>query len=385
MLMNDYTPAKPCTPNTPDNSKIFFGFNEQYFVKLDLDLKSQNIIILCYDTTELENKRYEIKLNKMDFDYSNKIFKLYDKIEEIYGITYQVFEFNRYKIIESKDDILPIELNYIINIDNNKIEFNIKLDLKPNTNGDFTSDYNYILRNEIINLKKKYKKDISELKKENKNLTEELNQVKQMIKDLRNDLGNKTDKKKVSPKKIEKTKTPVEKVLNLKGKIVDNKALKNLENYPDLERLNLSSNKITDISILNKCIFKELKELNLSNNLISNISVLKDLKLQKLNELYLNQNKITDLEPLAKIDLTHIKIIDLSFNFINDLNTFYRINAPQLNYLNLSHNQIEDITVFSSTEFKNMKELYLDNNKIDQDISSYLIELLRQKITKLTC
>ena len=383
MLMNDYTPAKPCSSNTPDNSKIFFAFNEQYFIKFYFDVESKNIFILCYDTNELENKRYEIKLNKMDFDYSNKIFKMYDKIEEIYAITYEIFELNRYKIINSKDDIILIELNYIINIDKNMIEFNLEFEMKPNTNGDFTSDYNYILRNEIINLKKKYKKDISDLKKENKNLTEELNIMKQMIKDLRNDLGDKKDK--ISQNKIEKKKTHVEKILNLSGKKLDNNALKNLENYPDLERLNLSNNNISDINILNNCIFKELKEFNLSNNLISNISILKDMKLQKLNELYLNQNKIIDLDPLAKFDLTHIQIIDLSFNCINDLNVFYRVNAPQLKYLNLSHNQIEDITVFSSTEFKNMKELYLDNNKIDHDLNCDLIDFLRQKITKLTC
>ena len=55
-----------------------------------------------------------------------------------------------------------------------------------------------------------------------------------------------------------------------------------MENYPDLERLNISSNSITDISILNNCIFKELKVFDLSNNLISNISVLKDMKLSKI-------------------------------------------------------------------------------------------------------
>ena len=154
MLMNDYTPAEPCSSNTPENSKIFFAFNEQYFIKLYFDVKGKNIVILCYDTTKLENKRYEIKLNKMDFDYSNKVFKMYDKIEEIYAITYEIFEFNRYKIINSKDDILLIELNYIINIDNNIIDFYLKLEMKPYRNMDFTSDYNYILRNEIINLKK---------------------------------------------------------------------------------------------------------------------------------------------------------------------------------------------------------------------------------------
>ena len=60
MLMND-TPAIPCSSNTLVKTKTnFYGFYEQYFLKLYFDEKSQNIFIICYDTTKLENKRYEI-------------------------------------------------------------------------------------------------------------------------------------------------------------------------------------------------------------------------------------------------------------------------------------------------------------------------------------
>ena len=99
----------------------------------------------------------------MDFNYSNRFFKMYDKIEEIYELTYEIFEFNRYKITKPKDDSLLIELNYnLIVDDNNKFKDNIQLEMKQNTNGDFSRDYNYILNN----LKNKYNKDISEKKKE---------------------------------------------------------------------------------------------------------------------------------------------------------------------------------------------------------------------------
>ena len=164
MLINDCTPAKPCSSKTLTNGKkYFFKFNDQYFLKLYLDEKRENIFILCYDAIELENKRYEIKLNKMDFNYSNRFFKMYDKIEEIYELTYEIFEFNRYKIIKPKDDSLLIELNYNLIVDNNnKFRDNIQLEMKLNTNGEFSRDYNYIL----INLKNKYNKDISKKKKE---------------------------------------------------------------------------------------------------------------------------------------------------------------------------------------------------------------------------
>ena len=178
--LNNETAAKPCNKNTPSNSKKKFrGFNDEYFLKLDFDEKTDSIIIICYNTSELENKRYEIKLVKNDFDILNKIFRIFDKLDEIYEYTYQIFKLNKYKIYELKDkDELKIELNYLINHHNNNISINIELFIKPNMNGDFTNDFNYILKNEIINMKKKYNKEISDLKKENKELMNELNMIK---------------------------------------------------------------------------------------------------------------------------------------------------------------------------------------------------------------
>ena len=352
--MTDYTPAKPCNSQTPTNyKKDYISFDDIYFLKLNIDEKGKDIILVCYDTTELENKRYEVKISKFDFEQMEKIFKIYDTLEDIYKLVIPIIESKRYKIISQNDeDKLIIHLNFIINDYGKNIEVNLSVEMKLNTNGDFTSDFNYILRHEIIKLKKKYNQEISDLKKQNKSIINELNEIKKMN------------------------------TLNLKGKKLDAKALKSLVNYPNIEKLNISDNNITDISILNKCRFKELKQFDLSNNKISDITVLKEFKFQKLNELYLNQNKISNIEPLSKIDLTHILKINLSYNNIEDINTFYRVNAPQLKYLNLSHNKIEDITVFGTAAFKDMKELYLDNNQIDESSNSYIIDFLKSKITK---
>lgn len=380
--MKDYTPAKPCSSPTPINSKKdYISFDDIYFLKLNIDENFKNIILVCYNTTELENKRYEVKISKFDFEQMEKIFKMYNTLEDIYKLVIPIIESKRYKIISQNDeDKLIINLNFIINDYGKAIEINLSVEMKLNTNGDFTSDFNYILRHEIIQLKKKYNQEIFDLKKQNKSIINELNEIKKMIK-------NSSEGKIYTnnPNSQNYVYNPREQnALNLKGKKLDAKALQSLINYPNIEKLNISDNNITDISILNKCRFKELKHFDLSNNKISDITVLKEFKFQKLNELYLNQNKISNIEPLSKIDLTHLLRINLSYNNIDDINTFYRVNAPQLKYLNLSHNKIEDITVFGTAEFKDMKELYLDNNQIDESSNSYIINFLKSKITKFT-
>ena len=374
------TTIKSCNITPTNFKKGFKSFDDIYFIKLNFDEIKKNIIIICYNTIELENKRYEVKISKNDFEHMDKIFKIYDELEEIYELIIPIIESNKYKIYFSNDeDKITIELNFIINFKNNDINLPINIDMNSNTNGDFTSDYNYILRNEIIKLRAKYNKEIYDLKFQNKEIINELNGIKKIIKTMCNKdetpIYN-IQKKIINDKSI--------KILNLKGKNLDINNLINLVNYPNLEELNLSDNKISDISMLDKCRFLELKNFNISNNQISDITVLKDFKFQRIEELYLNQNKIYNLESLTQLDLTHLQKIDLSYNNIEDLNIFFRVNAPQLKYLNLSHNFIEDIEVFGTVEFKELKELYLDNNQISEEMNIFIIEDLKSKITIFT-
>ena len=363
------TPAKPCS--TPPNSKKpFISFDNKYMIKLNYDDNNDTINIICYDTAELENKRYEVELSKIEFNVMNKLFRVYDKCKEIFDFIIEIVETSRYKIINlSEDDKIIIQLNFFI-VNNN---INISVELKPNTEGDFTADFNCILRNEIIMLKKLHNKEINELKSQNKAIINELNGIKQIIKNLKN-----SGDKNIMQPNLQK------KELDLTGKKIDANFLKSLVNYPNLEKLKLCNNNLTDISPLNNCSFKQLQILNLSMNQIKDISVFQKLKFQKLSELYLDKNKIYNIEPLSKIDLTHLQRLNLSNNEIEDISVFDRMNAPHLKYLNLSNNKIDDISVFGSVEFKEIKELFLDNNKIDIDISSYTIEFLESRITKFT-
>ena len=361
------TPSKSFS--TPTNSKKpFMNFDNKYMIKLKYDEEDDTINIISYETADLEIKRYEVKISKLDFNVMNKLFRVYDKCEEIYDLIVEIIETNRYKINKiNEDDKIIIQLYFII-VNNN---INISVELKLSTEGDFGADFNSILRNEIIKLKKLYNKEINELKTQNKAIINELNEIKQIIKNLRN-----SDDKKILQPNLQT------KELDLTGKKIDINLLKDLVNYPNLEKLKLCNNNISDINILNNCNFNQLQILNFSMNQIRNISVFEKLKFQKLNELYLDKNKIYNIVPLSKINLTHLQRLNLSNNDIEDISIIDRINAPHLKYLNLSYNKIYDISVFLSVEFKEIKELYLDNNKIDIDINSYTINFLERRINK---
>ena len=129
--------------------------------------------------------------------------------------------------------------------------------------------------------------------------------------------------------------------------------------YP-LKHLNLSKNKISDISMFAETpVMTSLEHLDLSENEISNIIYLKNSN--KLTKLLLNKNKIKDISVLSsKTDkgeeiLGNLVWLNLSENEITDISSL-----PMLK------NEIADGQVSNSVT----SELYLNKNKI-QDISRF--------------
>ena len=86
--------------------------------------------------------------------------------------------------------------------------------------------------------------------------------------------------------------------------------------------LDLSSNKLTDISVIK--LFKNLENLNISFNKIKDISVLKDLN--KLEYLNISDNNITDISVLKdlnniiNLDIFNLKLESDQIQYINSLN-----------------------------------------------------------------
>ena len=111
-------------------------------------------------------------------------------------------------------------------------------------------------------------------------------------------------------------------------------SLKNCS-FPNLEILNLSFNKITDIYYLCKADFKNLKELYLNNNRINNINELKNA-FPFLEILNLENNSISDINIFNRVLFSYtIKNLNLDKNPISkyeDLNFAY---FPSINQINL--------------------------------------------------
>ena len=364
-------PAKSIS--TPSGIKNTYDvyFDDNYILKLYYDKKDDFINIICYDISEIENKKYEVKISKFELDIMNKLFKIYNTCQEIYDLIIENMNSERYEINNAiVDDKLVIKLHFNIAKNN----FEISLDMKSNTQEDLTPHINYLLKNEIV----EHRKEIKILKEENESIKSELYDLKQIVDNLVN------NKNVIFNKDGSNNSLKNKKEIDITSKKIDNNFLKNLSNYPNLEKIKLCNCNIADINIMEKCRFKQLQILHLSNNQIKDISVFLKFQFQRLNELDLNHNKITNLEPLTKIDLTHLQKINLSNNHIEDISMFDRLTAPHLKYLNLSHNSITDISVFGTVEFKEMTELCLEANNLDFEYFSYVIDYLKSKISKFS-
>ena len=104
------------------------------------------------------------------------------------------------------------------------------------------------------------------------------------------------------------------------------------------------------------------KKINLSNKNIGNIelNLLNGVEFKNLEEIDLSNNKITDIKPINSFK--KVKKLDLSFNKINDIKALE--NNKQLEKINLSNNEIKDVEVLKKNIFPNIIEINLDNNNI---------------------
>ena len=77
--------------------------------------------------------------------------------------------------------------------------------------------------------------------------------------------------------------------------------------------------------------FKELNKLNLSDNRIPNINILEKVDFKELKELYISSNGISDINVLEKVDFKELKVLYLKNHKI----LFYKGNKSIINNLKL--------------------------------------------------
>ena len=139
-------------------------------------------------------------------------------------------------------------------------------------------------------------------------------------------------------------------------------------NLPLLKVLNLSNNKIEDISILCQFKIESLKELNLNNNEIEKINALNNVSCGKLRKLNLRNNKINDISIFTQLSFcNNIEDIDLMNNEIVNINILRNVSLPRLKILNILNNDITDYTVLKLIFFPKLQLLFAFPSQLDPD------------------
>ena len=151
--------------------------------------------------------------------------------------------------------------------------------------------------------------------------------------------------------------------------------------FNHINSINLSENKISDISPLTKMNLNNLIELNLSKNRIISIEIFEKLNLINLQRLYFSYNKIRNIKPLTKANLTNLVKLDLTDNLISDINDLEFIYCLHLETIGLDMNEINDISVFERVNFPQLHELEFANNYFEHELvkNNDIISNLRKK------
>ncbi|KAK9889261.1 hypothetical protein WA026_004537 [Henosepilachna vigintioctopunctata] len=151
-------------------------------------------------------------------------------------------------------------------------------------------------------------------------------------------------------------------------------------NLLKLKFLNISFNKLGQISIFAFDGLNELVALDLSYNAIKYIVPNWFNSMKHLENLYLRGNNLGDMINIQKyaFNSNSLKLLDLSKSFIYNLapNIF---KLPNLEYLDLSENQLLSLSPKVITHLKNLKQLKITNNtfacnKVSHALKRFIIQ-----------
>ena len=155
---------------------------------------------------------------------------------------------------------------------------------------------------------------------------------------------------------------------SLDGRGLGIKSLNGLETATNLHSLNLSQNRISDLTPL-AYLTQLQKSISLDSNEISDIAPLAYCRLiiidcletaTNLQVLSLDSNKISDIWALAVLD--SLQALDINSNEISDLKPLAYLD--ELRHLELDSNKISDITPLTS--LGKLQTLYLNDNPLSE-------------------
>lgn len=145
--------------------------------------------------------------------------------------------------------------------------------------------------------------------------------------------------------------------------INDISGLNDLISVDDNGKLNLSSNKITNIDALSNLTYAN--DLDFSYNNISDISSLSNVL--KIGRFNFSNNNISDMSPLKNALIGSNGYVTLNFNSITDINML-NFDNQNLKELHINNNKLSDVSVIS--DMRNLTTLNISNNNIS-DLSYF--------------
>ena len=254
-----------------------------------------------------------IKQKEFNLYYNENIKKVIESIK-----VYNKNNEQNLKELKEKYKILLTRENTILNINNNKINYEI-------INRFFTFDFSKIKEIFIT--------------------SNSLNSVEFLAKN-----------------KFEK----LEKII-LKDCPINDISILSCSNLNSLVELKINNSILADFTALLGDNFMKLKILNLNKNKIRDIKKMQYAKFsENIIELSLDNNNISDISVFNECNFCKLKILSLSYNNIEDISSLHFILINSCESLSLDNNKIKKINIFKNVKnFFELKNLSLSNNAFD--------------------
>lgn len=148
-------------------------------------------------------------------------------------------------------------------------------------------------------------------------------------------------------------------------KVYENRLHKKLfTDLTQLQRLHLNNNSITSIENATFEPMQSLKYLDLSNNRLQEVTAQTFSELLELEELHLTSNLIALIQPKALNNLKKLRILELSNNKILILHELVFQEGLPLRKINLMNCSIKEITPGTFRGLNNLNELILEGNSL---------------------
>ena len=141
-----------------------------------------------------------------------------------------------------------------------------------------------------------------------------------------------------------------------------------------------------DLKTLTQIGFYKLREIDISENKISDVSCLKDMNMSNVENLKMNNNKISSIDVLTEISAPKLEILELQQNKIKNVSPLLKSEFPSLQLLRIEDNDLDQtLDVFNQVLKKYTKKLIYKPYTFEDFNKKYECKIdIKSKKIKLT-